>query len=92
MAAQNEYLRPLVDGGIVGLLLYIGGLVVHLAIEAKYLTRDEKVLIFGFFGLLAIYSLTDNTLTAPPTLVMGIVLALLLQKARAKHAERTAAE
>ena len=88
-AAHNEYLRLLVDGGIVGLLLYIGGVVLHLSMEAKYLTRDEKVLIFGFFGLLAIYSLTDNALTAPPTLVMGIVLAIFLQKARRGHAERT---
>jgi len=90
-AAHNEYLRLLVDGGIVGLLLYIGGVVVHLAFDAKYLTRDEKVLIFGFFFLLAIYSLTDNALTAPPTLVMGLVVAIFLQKARRKHAERTAA-
>jgi O-antigen ligase len=91
-AAHNEYLRLLVDGGVVGLLLYIGGIVTQLAIEAKHLTRDEKVLIFGFFGLLAIYSLTDNTLTAPPTLVMGLVLAIFLQKARRKHADRTVDE
>jgi len=89
-AAHNEYLRLLVDGGVVGLLLYIGGVVIHLAINAKHLTRDEKVLIFGFFFLLAIYSLTDNALTAPPTLVMGLVVAIFLQKARVKHAERTA--
>jgi len=91
-SAHNEYLRLLVDGGIVGLLLYIGGVVFHLAINAKYLTRDEKVLIFGFFFLLAIYSLTDNALTAPPTLVMGLVVAIFLQKARLKHAERTGAD
>jgi len=91
-AAHNEYLRLLVDGGVVGLLLYIGGVVVHMAIIAKHLTRDEKVLIFGFFFLLAIYSLTDNALTAPPTLVMGLVIAIFLQKARLKHTERTGSD
>ncbi len=84
-AAHNEYIRLLVDAGIFGLVVFIVGFVLWIRSNLRWMNRDERVLMISFVVALALYSLTDNTLTSPPTLVMFFAIALLFARARQRR-------
>jgi len=81
-AAHNEYIRLLVDGGIVGLISYITGLVALLIQEGRFLNRTQGVFITALFVSFALYSFTDNTISSPPAVVLFYAVALVMAKAR----------
>ncbi|MEM1138559.1 MAG: O-antigen ligase family protein [Pseudomonadota bacterium] len=81
-SAHNEYLRLLVDVGVVGLIVYVVGLVACTLRERKYYDRSQWTMFIAVLLALAAYSYTDNTLTSPPTLVLFFAISLFVQKAR----------
>ncbi len=72
---HNEYLRLLLDGGVVGLVAYILALGFLIVRESSPLTRDQKKLVAILFFVFAFYSFTDNTISGPPTIVLFFSLA-----------------
>jgi len=83
-AAHNEYIRLLVDGGVVGLIIYIVGLAALLI--------QEGVFIIALFLSFAVYSFTDNTISSPPSIILFYAIALMMAKARyAREDERALA-
>lgn len=85
--AHNEYLRLLMDGGIVGLFIYISAFILWVRSELRFMRRDESVVFLGFMVSFVVYSITDNTLTAQPVPVTFFALALMIQRARQRQAE-----
>jgi O-antigen ligase len=81
-AAHNEYLRILMDGGIIGLVMFVVAMVWWVVSECRFMQRDERVLFLGFMISFAIATYADNTLSSPPTLVIFFVLALIIQRVR----------
>jgi O-antigen ligase len=75
---HNEYLRLLVDGGIVGLVLYGGAVVLWGRALLARVDPAERAFVRALFAALAVYALTDNILTMPPGLVPFVYLALIL--------------
>jgi O-antigen ligase len=83
---HNEYLRLLVEGGIVGAVLYGGAVVLWGRQVLARTAADERAFVRALFIALAVYALTDNILTMPPGLVPFVYLALLLGEPRAAPA------
>jgi O-antigen ligase len=91
-AAHNEYLRLLMDGGIVGLMIYVSALILWVRSELRFMRRDESVLFLGFMVAFAVYSITDNTISAQATPVIFFALALMIHLARQRMAETARAQ
>lgn len=87
-AAHNEYIRLLVDGGIVGLIVYVVGVMAMLIQEGRYLTRTQGVSIIALFVSFALYSFTDNTISSPPSILLFYAVALVTAKARFEWEDR----
>lgn len=87
-AAHNEYLRLLVDVGVVGTIIYFLSIGLVMWKEGAAFGQSEWVMVIGLGLCIAVYSYTDNTLTSPPTLVLFLALALLCRKARYMRDER----
>ncbi len=90
-AAHNEYLRLLSDAGWVGLILFIVSIIVYVAGNSKLIGRDGLIYLSTVFIAYAIYSYTDNTISAPPAIVLmaaisAIVSDLKRRKIDAQHA------
>jgi O-antigen ligase len=81
-AAHNEFLRLLVDAGIVGLFIYVSAFVAFFVREARAFDRGQAILLWGVLLSFAAYSFTDNTISAPPSLVLFFALVFILAKAR----------
>jgi teichuronic acid biosynthesis protein TuaE len=81
-AAHNEYLRILMDGGIVGLVMLIVGMALWVRSECRFMLKEERVLFLAFMLTFVLASFTDNTLSSPPTLVTFFTLSLMIQRAR----------
>lgn len=84
-AAHNEYLRLLADGGWVGLGVFIAGMAALMGRALKPMDRDTRLTALAMLGTFAVYSYTDNTLTAPPALCLFLALALMAQRARSER-------
>lgn len=91
-AAHNEYLRLLTDIGIVGLVLFIGSIAWWVRGQLRFMNRDERLLVLSFLLALALYTFTDNTLSAPPSLMAMFALSLLFARARHRFARARRAE
>lgn len=62
---HNDYLRVLVDAGIIGLILLIGGhFLVMLRLSLGAETRSQRWLVLLAFGLLAVGALVQSELTS----------------------------
>lgn len=85
-AAHNEYLRLLADAGIVGLLLFVFSVGLWVRSELRFMTSDERMIIVSFLFTFALYSLTDNTITSPPAMMLILALSLLFARARFRAA------
>ena len=75
---HNEYLRLLVEGGIIGLVLYGGAVVLWGRQVLARVDARERPFVRALFAALAVYALTDNVLTMAPGLVPFVYLALIL--------------
>jgi O-antigen ligase len=75
---HNEYLRLLVEGGLIGLLLYGGAVVLWGRQVMAQVDARERAFVRALFAALAVYALTDNILTMAPGLVPFVYLALML--------------
>ena len=75
---HNEYLRLLVEGGIIGLVLYGGAVVLWGRQVMARVEPRERAFVRALFTALAVYALTDNILTMAPGLVPFVYLALIL--------------
>ena len=82
LAAHNEYIRLLADAGIFGLVVLIAGFVLWIRSDLHWMGRDERLLMMSFIFTFALYSLTSNTLSSQPTLVIFFVITLLFARAR----------
>ncbi|WP_114395429.1 O-antigen ligase family protein [Oleisolibacter albus] len=80
-APHNEYLRLLVDGGWVGLGLFVTGLLALLRRQTRGQPAEIRIMAWTALLCLGIYSLTDNALSAPTAVTFFLYLALLLQRA-----------
>jgi O-antigen ligase len=85
--AHNEYLRMIMDGGLVGLMIYILALIVWMRSELRFMRRNESVVFLGFMVAFAVYSITDNTISGQATPVAFFALALIVHRARQRTAE-----
>ncbi len=81
-AAHNEYLRLAVDVGIVGVVLIFLGFVVWIARETRRMPPAEAVVMRAAALVLAVHSITDNTLIALTMMVRVFWFALVFDRAR----------
>ena len=75
---HNDYLRLLVEGGVVGLVLYGAAVVLWARQVLASVAPGERGFVRALFLALAVYALTDNILTMVPALVPFLYLALIL--------------
>jgi O-antigen ligase len=75
---HNDYLRLLVEGGVVGFLVYAGAVVLWGRRMIAGIDPSERAFAQAIFTALAVYALTDNLLTMPPTLMAFVYLGLML--------------
>jgi O-antigen ligase len=75
---HNDYLRLLVEGGVVGFLAYAGAVALWGQRMLARIDPGERAFAQAIFLALAIYALTDNLLTMPPTLMAFFYLGLML--------------
>jgi O-antigen ligase len=87
-ATHNEYLRLLLDGGIVGLISYFLGFVFLIVRECRDTGTTAKRLTFTLFLSFAIWSFFDNTISSGWTLITFYAVALLLFQARLAERRR----
>lgn len=90
-APHSEFLRVLVEGGVVGFVAYFAGFIALFVRESRVLDRGQGILVTGMLLAFAAYSLTDNTISSPPALVLFFALAVIFAKARLARTERLAA-
>lgn len=81
-AAHNEYLRLAVDVGVVGVALIFLGFVVWIVRETRRMPPGEAVVVRGAALLLALHSITDNTLIALTMMVRVFWFSLVFDRAR----------
>ncbi len=77
---HNDYLRLLVEGGVVGCLLYGGALLLWGRRVIARVGPDERAFVYALLLALAVYALTDNVLIMPPALMPFLYLALMLNE------------
>jgi O-antigen ligase len=75
---HNVYLRLLVEGGVVGFLLYGGALLLWARQLLARVDPGERAFVLALLPALAVYALTDNLLTMPSALVPFLYLGLML--------------
>jgi O-antigen ligase len=75
---HNVYLRLLVEVGVVGCLLYGGAILLWGRQVIARVDPSERAFVYALWLALAVYALTDNLLTMPPTLMPFVYLALML--------------
>ncbi len=75
---HNVYLRVLVEGGVVGFLLYGAAILLWARRLIARIDPGERAFAQAILLALAVYALTDNMLTMPPTLMAFFYLGLML--------------
>jgi O-antigen ligase len=81
-AAHNEYLRVLIDSGIVGLTIFMIAMIYWVNYERRYMVKEESIMFISFMLLFAVASFVGNTLSSPYSLVIFFTLALIIQRSR----------
>ncbi len=85
-AAHNEYLRLAVDVGVIGVVLIFLGFLVWIARETRRMPPGEATVVRGAALVLALHSVTDNTLIALTMMVRVFWFALVFDRARTEAA------
>jgi O-antigen ligase len=79
---HNEYLRLLVAGGVVGLIIYAAAVLAWGRRVLSLIRPSERGFVRALFLALGVYALTDNVLLMPPGLIPFLYLAVMLTPAR----------
>jgi O-antigen ligase len=79
---HNVYLRLLVEGGVVGFLLYGAAILLWGRRLLARIDPGERAFAKALLLALAVYALTDNLLTMPPALIAFFYLGLMLGEPR----------
>lgn len=87
-AAHNEYLRLAVDFGVIGVGLIFIGFVIWIARETRRMPPGEAVVMRAAAVVLALHSITDNTLIALTMMVRMFWFAVVFDRARNERAAR----
>ncbi len=87
---HNVYLRLLVEGGVVGCLLYGGALLLWGRQVLARIDPGERAFVRALWLALAVYALTDNILIMPPTLMPFLYLTLMLGEPYAARSDPAA--
>ena len=74
---HNVYLRLLVDGGIVGLIMYAAAVLAWGRRVLGLIRPSERGFVWALFLALGVYALTDNILLMPPGLIPFLYLAVM---------------
>jgi O-antigen ligase len=74
---HNEYLRLLVDGGLVGAVLYVGAVLAWGRRVLRLIRPGERSFVCALFLALGIFALTDNILLMPAGLLPFFYLAVV---------------
>ena len=74
---HNEYLRLLVDGGMVGAVLYAAALLLWGRRVLALVRPGERGFVLALFLALGVYALTDNVLLMPAGLLPFLYLAVM---------------
>jgi O-antigen ligase len=75
---HNVYLHLLVEGGVVGLLVYGGAVLLWGRRVLARIDPNERAFARAIWLALAVYALTDNVLIMPPTLIAFFYFGLML--------------
>jgi len=84
---HNEYLRLLVDGGLVGTMLYAGAVLLWGRSVLRLIRPGERSFVCALFLALGVFALTDNILLMPAGLLPFLYLAVM-RIGRARAARR----
>jgi O-antigen ligase len=84
---HNEYLRLLVDGGVVGALLYAAAVLLWGRRVLGLVRPGERGFVLALFLALGVYALTDNILLMPAGVIPFFYLAVM-RTGRARAARR----
>lgn len=79
---HNVYLRLLVDGGCVGLIMYAAAVLAWGRRVLGLIRPSERGFVWALFLALGVYALTDNILLMPPGLIPFLYLAVMRTPAR----------
>ncbi|MGH6905655.1 MAG: O-antigen ligase family protein [Geminicoccaceae bacterium] len=74
---HNAYLRLLVDGGFVGLIIYAAAVLAWGRRVLGLVPPSERGFVCALFLALGVYALTDNILLMPPGLIPFLYLAVM---------------
>jgi O-antigen ligase len=74
---HNEYLRLLVDGGVVGAMLYAAAVILWGRRVLGLVRPGERGFVGALFLALGVYALTDNLLLMPAGLLPFLYLAVM---------------
>lgn len=81
-AAHNEYLRLQVEGGYIGLILFIGLFVAWVTSHTRRLPGLERLTMRLIFVALAAHAVTDNVFISTPACVFFAFVAAVYADAR----------
>jgi O-antigen ligase len=79
---HNEYLRLLVETGVVGLLLYTTAIMLWGREFLAGIRSADRPFALALFGTLALIAAIDNLLFMPPTLVLFVYLDCIMREPR----------
>lgn len=85
---HNEYLRLLVDGGLVGALVYATALLSWGRSVLERTRSGERAFVWALFCALAAYALTDNVLLMPAGALPFFYLAVMRIRSRSRSGRR----
>ncbi len=88
---HNEYLRILVETGVVGLVLFIGAVALWARQLLARVDADGRAFLIAAFVSLAVYATTDNVLIMPPALLLFAYFGIMLQRPRRVRVRRSRA-
>jgi O-antigen ligase len=74
---HNAYLRLLVDGGIIGLIIYVAAVLAWGRRVLGLIRPGERGFVWALFLALGVYALTDNVLLMPAGLIPFLYLAVM---------------
>jgi len=85
---HNEYLRLLVDGGVVGAVLYAAAVLLWGRRVLGLIRPGERGFVCALFLALGVYALTDNILLMPAGLLPFLYLAVMRIPSPRRAADR----
>lgn len=88
---HNEYLRLLVEGGLLGCGLFLAAVVLWGRQLLARVDAGGRAFLTAAFSSLAVYAITDNVLLMPPALLLFAYFGVILERPRRVRSRRTRA-